>query len=543
MEPRFGRDFSQVRIHADKQAAESASAVDARAYTVARHVVLGSNHRDLNGEPGRRLLAHELAHVVQQSNSAGTPSIQRDPDPPQPRPRLPLSGDPERASPAGGVAVRNGSLAWTLRFVGEPGSEDVVGGEIHIMRPMDARMDVTFTPTGRTSCPTITFIQIVRATVGGMPAHAHLLFLQDAAGFAVDLAVNRNSQSVETEPFYGAGPQASGPGLGSESGATLAGNAPGRSARASFADGPDFPAGQIPRAATLVREFEVAAICAETSETFGSVRWGYTKTADGTVTLTGGRVSDVQTSAASAQVESARRAYYAGFFQQSLSGFARGSAVLTPAHQTSLRAVAATGNLRRVVLVGANDFSGGPENDPGLSLRRAEAARRFLVDQLHMDLAIIVVEGHGVEAREPNSPGASVAANRRVDIHLERGRLPTGAAEEAGSAREELNLRHRDPHVILDRLIETILELQRLTGPVPAARCRQLSAMVWALNRWRSLDPTVPSLEPFRPAITTLLGRCPSDIPRAAFHWELPPLEPPRSFLPLIEEATHGPPF
>lgn len=66
IEPRFGHDFSQVRIHADARAAESARAVDARAYTVGRHVVFGES-------PSRDLLAHELAHVVQQAGAAGSP--------------------------------------------------------------------------------------------------------------------------------------------------------------------------------------------------------------------------------------------------------------------------------------------------------------------------------------------------------------------------------------------------------------------------------------------------------------------------------------
>ena len=58
-EPRFGRDFSHVRLHADAEAAASAHTVNARAYTVGHHVVLGAGETD----PG--LLAHELAHVVQ----------------------------------------------------------------------------------------------------------------------------------------------------------------------------------------------------------------------------------------------------------------------------------------------------------------------------------------------------------------------------------------------------------------------------------------------------------------------------------------------
>jgi hypothetical protein len=67
MEPRFNHDFSRVRIHADARAAESAHAVDARAYTVGRDVVFGSGQYAPRTSSGQRLLAHELTHVVQQA--------------------------------------------------------------------------------------------------------------------------------------------------------------------------------------------------------------------------------------------------------------------------------------------------------------------------------------------------------------------------------------------------------------------------------------------------------------------------------------------
>ena len=63
MEARFGHDFSEVRVHSDARAAESAHAVDARAYTVGSDVVLGTGGRS------RDTLVHELAHVVQQSGA------------------------------------------------------------------------------------------------------------------------------------------------------------------------------------------------------------------------------------------------------------------------------------------------------------------------------------------------------------------------------------------------------------------------------------------------------------------------------------------
>jgi hypothetical protein len=67
MEPRFGQDFSRVRVHTDGQAAVSARAVNAHAYTVGTHIAFGAGQYTPGSHAGRGLLAHELAHVVQQS--------------------------------------------------------------------------------------------------------------------------------------------------------------------------------------------------------------------------------------------------------------------------------------------------------------------------------------------------------------------------------------------------------------------------------------------------------------------------------------------
>ncbi len=66
MEPRFGRDFSHVRVHTDGPAAASAHAVAALAYTVGQQIVFGSGRYAPTASAGRRLLAHELAHTVQE---------------------------------------------------------------------------------------------------------------------------------------------------------------------------------------------------------------------------------------------------------------------------------------------------------------------------------------------------------------------------------------------------------------------------------------------------------------------------------------------
>jgi Domain of unknown function (DUF4157) len=79
-EPRFGRDFSRVRVHADARAAQSASTIGARAYTSGHHMVFAAGEYAPLGENGRRLIAHELAHTSQQ-RSANSTRIQRQPQP------------------------------------------------------------------------------------------------------------------------------------------------------------------------------------------------------------------------------------------------------------------------------------------------------------------------------------------------------------------------------------------------------------------------------------------------------------------------------
>jgi Domain of unknown function (DUF4157) len=76
MEPRFGYDFSRVRVHADSRAAKSAEAVNAQAYTVGSNVVLGANQGGAGNLSHQRILAHELAHVVQQGGRQPGGSLQ-----------------------------------------------------------------------------------------------------------------------------------------------------------------------------------------------------------------------------------------------------------------------------------------------------------------------------------------------------------------------------------------------------------------------------------------------------------------------------------
>jgi len=74
---RLGHNFSDVRVHRDQKAAESAAAVGARAYNVGRHIVFGAGEYAPQSRDGQRLLEHELTHVAQRGGDAGDSHVPR----------------------------------------------------------------------------------------------------------------------------------------------------------------------------------------------------------------------------------------------------------------------------------------------------------------------------------------------------------------------------------------------------------------------------------------------------------------------------------
>jgi hypothetical protein len=83
MEQRFGHDFTRVRVHAGGAAEQSAQEVNANAYTVGHHIVFGATQFSPGTNSGRRLIAHELTHVVQQSGGPSLLSAQKKKAPPK----------------------------------------------------------------------------------------------------------------------------------------------------------------------------------------------------------------------------------------------------------------------------------------------------------------------------------------------------------------------------------------------------------------------------------------------------------------------------
>lgn len=114
MESRFGHDFSRVRVHDSDAAEASASAIGARAYTLGSDLVFGAGGYRPESRAGRRLLAHELAHVVQQGGRASSR--------PMPASVSGLDDPLEEEAEEAAQEVENGGSAEVEKRTGEPGT-------------------------------------------------------------------------------------------------------------------------------------------------------------------------------------------------------------------------------------------------------------------------------------------------------------------------------------------------------------------------------------------------------------------------------------
>lgn len=109
MEPRFGHDFSHVRVHMGGGAAElSSQLLGSRAYTVGHDIVFGAGEYAPEANEGRRLLAHELTHVVQQASTVGARG-QRTGDGHRPTPAMVPPDDPTRSCHSAAQTCRRGT--------------------------------------------------------------------------------------------------------------------------------------------------------------------------------------------------------------------------------------------------------------------------------------------------------------------------------------------------------------------------------------------------------------------------------------------------
>lgn len=155
-EPRFGQDFSQVRVHADAGAAEAASAISARAFTTGKDIVFGAHEYSPQSREGQMLLAHELTHVVQQENGSAGGPIQRAPEAPKPQILPPGTLDASYFSLTGTVPQATGAVV----------TEPLLADFVRIRGPrIDWKETITLikpTPTGQSM--NVGFMQTLMAS-------------------------------------------------------------------------------------------------------------------------------------------------------------------------------------------------------------------------------------------------------------------------------------------------------------------------------------------------------------------------------------------
>jgi uncharacterized protein DUF4157 len=207
MEPRFGHDFSGVRVHTDEKAADSARAVNALAYTAGRNVVFGPGQYAPDTIAGKRLLAHELTHVVQQ---VGSNTLQRQMDEeeipppisaeatvspgPTPEKPVPSADEPEEKAISSQDDQDTDVVPDSIESLPEFTyvSEDVAPQETNVEGAAIAAMSAASTPTASTQhilppdhpsereAETVSHVIISDSAMGSIPAidRTHPGFLQ-----------------------------------------------------------------------------------------------------------------------------------------------------------------------------------------------------------------------------------------------------------------------------------------------------------------------------------------------------------------------------
>ena len=131
MEPRFGQDFGHVRVHVDELAARSSDVVGAEAYAAGSQIVFGHGATAPTTLEGKHLLAHELAHVAQQSARG---IIARQPSSPTKRPKAPAKSKTMCSIRASCTTINRAVAGRTCRTILAP--KDSLALSASIIRPV-----------------------------------------------------------------------------------------------------------------------------------------------------------------------------------------------------------------------------------------------------------------------------------------------------------------------------------------------------------------------------------------------------------------------
>lgn len=398
MEPRFGHDFSQVRVHSDAAAEQSARDVNAYAYTVGHDVVFGAGQFAPATDEGQRLIAHELTHVVQQSGADGirtsaatSSTLQRQPH---------WWSKHIKINKSGSKQLTKGTMTWSLELTTDglppPDPDDYRGAP-------SAVIQISFTPKPSLGARTITFLQTK---------------LQTKAGSTLSKKPKMDILPSDFEPFYGADWDIKNKEWVPESAPKGYKNKPSSSTdtTAYLYDAPSVPPGQT-------KMFESVAVEAESSATLGALRWG----------VSGGQLLGAEdkdcTDAPLADFGAAVERFYATpttvgpdpereeRYDAILDEFSGGDATLTADHEKQLDPIVTKvrGDPKLVVLVAG--FGDAMDRDPSrTSEQRAQAVASYLIGK-GVPEGNVKTTGFGA-AWARYLPSMKEGRNRRVQIRL-----------------------------------------------------------------------------------------------------------------------------
>jgi hypothetical protein len=318
MEPRFGHDFSHVRVHTDGRAVKSASALGARAYTVGADIVFGQSQYAPETKQGEHLLAHELAHVVQQQSTRRVPQAELE------------LGDPADSTEHEADAVAHATLATdhlstdsalrSIPRISTPSAlqpvirrtpEETWAGSFDtewykIAPPVldtknkigryGADIKIVFTPNKRVSADKIALVQTAQSLIDNVAVSLYSREKNDVtlgrstpgAGIHIDQSPkSRTPLTAMLDPTSGSDLADSGPSTFTQSGSQTQDKTMVPQ-QAWLRDTPGLKVGDQSEA---LQEFETTALAVagpQTGAFYGSVRWGWKKEAGKlTATTTG----------------------------------------------------------------------------------------------------------------------------------------------------------------------------------------------------------------------------------------------------------------
>lgn len=312
MEPRFDHDFSQVRIHADQRANQATGAVGALAYTLGDHIAFASGRYQPGSASGSRLLAHELAHVVQQQNTSNSPQAKL-------AIGKPADSAEQEADAAAHAALATAHMpvADAVRFMPRLSSASVShpvlrrtpqetwGGKFEadiydLVKPVRGKNEanygvnirVIFTPNERVNAEKIALVQTAQTLVDGMPYSVHSKSKNDVTrGRSIpDYEVGQGTHIDQTPSIQTPLVGMTDPSTGSD----LAGSVPGKNVQLGYHYNDkaglhqdnawmwDPPRLKVADKSQGSQTFETTALAiagAQKGAYYGSVQWGWNKDA------------------------------------------------------------------------------------------------------------------------------------------------------------------------------------------------------------------------------------------------------------------------